>query len=112
MWKSWVEDGAVVAEAPLRFVGLVFDLGGEAQWGLPGAGVEALFHGHLKVNIFFLNYVPLHLCAQCHAKLSYLKQLRSLWTLNILLKEVPKRRESNYQRKGKSFSLGRDLSPA
>ena len=52
MWQPRVEDGAVVAEVPLRFVVLVFDLGGEAQWGLPGAGVEALFHGHLRTDIF------------------------------------------------------------
>ena len=48
MWQSGVKHGAVVAEISLRFVSLVFDLGGEAEWGLPRARVEAFLHGHLK----------------------------------------------------------------
>ena len=53
MWQSGVEDGAVVAEISLGFVSLVFDPGGEAERGLPRAGVETLLHGHLEEDTSF-----------------------------------------------------------
>ena len=90
MWQSRVEDGAVVAEVPVRFVGLVFDLGGEAQWGLPRAGVEALFHGHLTNT----------------KRVDYSKQLRSLWIVSILLKKVPRKRKAISNEKGRVLKTG------